>query len=518
MSNYSGRTGKSMINIIFGIANQALILALGFISRTIFINILTESYLGINVLFAEILSMLSLADLGLGSVMVYSFFEPLAHNDMDRLKSLLNFYRRIYYCIAATIVIFGIALIPVLPHIVKIDKKIDLIYVYYILFLLKTVCSYLFVYKVSILNADQNNYIVSKISMRTNLLTIAIQIVVLVITKNYLLYLITDVTFTLVNNYWCSRKVDELYPELSKVRTDNNSLDDEKKKDIWKTIRAGFLYKLSGMLLNSTDNTIISTIIGTVWVGYLSNYSIITTQIARTIGIIFSSMTGSIGNLIQTEQKEKRYQIFKIMQTGSILLGGISITCIFILINDFIKLWIGTKFILNNGILICLLMNLYFSTALQPLWSFRNATGIFKKTKYMMLLCSIINIVISVLLCRKWGIAGVLVGSVIARGSTYFWYEPIILFREFFGKRPIVYFENHIFGVLMICIVTFILQKIAGSIQISTWLGFIEKGFFVAFLSLISYLLLCCRTSGFIEGIRFIKSKKEKQYKIKKIQ
>lgn len=246
--------------------------------------------------------MLSMADLGFGTAMVYSFYKPLAENDHGKIAALIAFYKKVYNFIALGVAIIGLALVPFLEYIVNLDEKIPYIRVYYLFFLANTVLSYLFVYKTSIINADQKNYIVSKYQMLVNFGRVLFQSIFLLITKNYFIYLIIQVFATLANNIITSQKANKLYPYIKKSA---NKLDQAEKKNIYANMKSIFIYKISGVLLNGTDNIIISILVGTVWVGFYSNYNLVMNALNNFINIIYSSATASLGNVIISEKPKR---------------------------------------------------------------------------------------------------------------------------------------------------------------------------------------------------------------------
>lgn len=483
MSN--NRTQKSLRNIVYGSFNQFVMLILGFVSRMIFLNYLNESYLGINSLFTEILSMLSLADLGLTTVMVYTFYKPLARKDNKRLNALLNFYKTLYQIIAFSVAVIGLAIIPFLQFIVNTNKPVEHLYLYYLLFLAKTVISYLFVYKVSVLNADQNSYIVSKVSANTRILTVILQILVLYLTKNYGLYLVIDIFTTWLNNFWCAYIVDKKYPYLN----GSDQLNPNEKKAIFKNIGSGFLYKLSSVLLNSTDNTLISIILSTEVVGRYSNYGLLFSRLSMFVNILFSSLSGSVGNLIVTGNKEHRYNIFNIIQSISFIISSITSICCFILINDFISIWLGNKFVFGIDVLIACVFNYYFSISLQPLWIYRDATGLYKQTKYVMICTAIINLVLSIVLGYKLGLFGIIIASIISRICTYFWYEPVLLYKQFFEKNVSIYFIKHIYNFIVTLLIMILGIMIFKYFKVTNLFFFVIKAIVVFGYSVIAICL-----------------------------
>lgn len=480
----SGRTLNSLRNIIFGVMNQFIIIILGFISRAFFLKYLDETYLGINSLFTEVLSVLSLADLGINTVMVYSFYKPLAESDIKKLTALLTFFKSIYRAIAIVVTILGILILPFLNYIIKLDEAIRLLNIYYIIFLSKTVLSYMFVYRASILNADQKGYILNYVTSCVNIITTFLQITVLVYFKSYLLFLLLNVLSILANNCICAKKAEKIYPFIKS----KEKLSLNEKAEIFLNIKSGFLYKLSSVLINSTDNILISAMLGTATVGYYSNYGLVINKLSTIINIIFSSMVSSIGNLMVTESREKKYQIFSIMQMLSFWGGGITCVCVFMMMDDLILLWIGEKYILNMGVLSACVVNFYLSIVLQPLWTYREATGLYQQTKNVMLCTAGLNIILSIFLGQFIGLSGIIFASALSRLFTYCWYEPLLLFKQYFHQCVSNYFFRHIYNIVIILIIIIIEHKITNKIICKTWIVFIGKSGLVLLMTFIFFM------------------------------
>ena len=496
------RTRSSINNIIVGFLNQTTNLILSFISRTVFIRVLGVEILGVNGLFTDVLSLLSMADLGFNTAMVYSFYKPIAENDTKKISALINFYRKVYNFIAVTITVIGIAIMPFLNLIVNTDKQIPLLKVYYLFGLAGVVISYLFVYKASIINADQKNYIVTRITIVVNFIKTLVQIVLLLFFKNYIIYLAVNLVGNFINNYIASRKAIKLYPYIK----EKNELDLEDKKSIFDNIKSIFIYKVSSLILTATDNTLISILIGTVVVGFYSNYLMITNKIVAIIQIVFGALTASIGNLIVKEKSEKRYEIFKAAQSVSFIICGIIVTSFVILINDFIGVWLGTAFTFDYWVVLAIAFNMYLSCVLQPLWTYREATGLYIRTKYVMLIAAIVNLILSVVLGKLLGIAGILFASAIARLSTYFWYEPLLLFKEYFDQPVRKYYIQIGINIVIMGVLLFLFSNIFNRVVVSSWLIFIVKALTCGILTTIVFILLYIRSEGVKIIVRKAKS------------
>lgn len=490
--NY-GRTRHVFNNMFMSFLNQFTTLVLSFISRTIFINVLGVELLGVNGLFTDVLNLLSMADLGFNTAMVYSFYKPIAENNRIKISALVNFYRKVYSFIAITITTIGIAIMPFLHLIINTDKSIPLLKVYYLFSLAGVVLSYLFVYKTSIITANQKNYIITRITIIINFIKTIIQIVFLLIFKNYIIYLAVNLFFNFLNNYIASKKAMQLYPYIN----EKYDLNKNEKKSIFNNIKSIFLYKVSSLLLNATDNTIISVLIGTLAVGYYSNYLMVTNKVIAIVQIVFGALTASIGNLIIVEKSEKRYEIFRASQSVSFIICGIITTSFSILINDLIYIWLGDKFVFDNFIVMAISFNMYLSCILQPLWTYREATGLYMKTKYIMLVAAIINLVLSITLGKLIGIAGVLLASAISRLSTYFWYEPMVLFKEYFSQSPRKYYIPIFLNMVITSFIAIIFNKFFAAFLVKSWTGLIIKSIICVLPISIIFLLIYSKSKGF---------------------
>lgn len=488
------RVRKSTYNMIAGFVNQVISLLLSFVSRTVFIYALGEEYLGLNGIFSDVLNLLSMADLGFNTAMAYSFYRPLAEHDEKALTALVNFYRKVYNIIAVLVTVAGVAVTPFLRLIVNTQQEIPLLEVYYFFALAGIVISYLFVYKTTILTADQKNYEVTKITIWTNLLKTVVQIGILLLSHNYIAYLAVNVFFQFLNNAIASRKATKHYPYIR----GREKLEKGEEKAILDNMKSVFIFKISGTLFNGVDNILISVLVGTVAVGFYSNYLLVGNKMRLVIQIIFSSLTASIGNLIVKEKSEKRYQIFEATQSVSYILCGIIVCVYFLTINDLIRVWLGERFLFSTGAVAAMTLNLYLSCVLQPLWAYRDATGLYRKTKYVMLVGAVLNLVLSAALGVWLGVTGIVLASSLARLCTYFWYEPKLLFREYFDCSAGGYFISQAKNLLLVLITIAVLELASRRFVIDSWLALSVKGISIGAICCIVFFGAYVRSEGFL--------------------
>ena len=466
--NKASRTENASKNAVSATINKTIILLLTFVSRKFFIQYIGVEYLGINGLFGNILTLLSMADLGLGTAMNVSLYKPIAENDTRKISALLNYFRTLYIYIAIGVTLIGLGLVPFLKYLVNMDVDIPYLYVYYIVFVLKNTASYLFIYKSSLIRADQKTYIINRYEVIINLSKVALQILCIIAFKNYLIYILLDVLAIVIQNLIVSNAADKDYPFI----INHEQLINEEKKGIFSDISSIFLYKIAWSLLNGTDNILISIICGTIYVGLYSNYFTITNNLETFIALLFTSLTASIGNLVATSNDENKYRTFKSMQMISFWICGIVTTCLLFLTQDFIELWFGKELLLDNLTLIAIVINVFFSTCMRPVWTFREGTGMYKQIRYIMFVTAIINLVLSIILGRWLGVSGIIFATSISKLSTYFWYEPNILFKKFFHVKPIRYYAQYVVNaiILLICIgISYVPICFIGSPSVLNW-------------------------------------------------
>ncbi len=265
------RSKRTLQNVFVGFLSQFINILLSFVSRTIFIRTLGNEYLGLNGIFSDVLTLLSMADLGFSTAMAYSFYKPLAEHDEERIKSLVAFYNRVYNIIAGVVLLLGLCCIPFLRLVVKTENYIPNLEIYYLFSLAEIVTSYLFVYKTTLLTADQKNYLVVNIRIIMNFIKVILQIISLLIFKNYILYLAIGTLTGIINNLIASKKAEKEYPYIKNAKA-SNEINKDLKSSIIDNMKSVFIYKVSTTVFSATDNIIISIVINTVAVGLYSNY------------------------------------------------------------------------------------------------------------------------------------------------------------------------------------------------------------------------------------------------------
>lgn len=442
------RIKNSLKNIYTGLLGQIVTLLITFITRTIFIKFLGTSYLGISSLFSNILTIFSLAELGVGQAIVFNLYKAIADDEKQKICALMNLYEKMYKFIGLFILVIGLSFTPFLHVLIKGGIYIENIKLIYILFVVNSASSYFYIYRSSFIIANQKNYIITKINYIFLIITNILQIVFLIISKNYIIYLLIQIILTIVQNIYISKKCIKIYPFLKNNK--NYSLGKEEKSNIFKNIRALMVYKIGTISLNSTDNLIISYFVGITTVGLYSNYNLIVVSISGFLNIIFNSLTASIGNLVSKESVKKKKEMFNIINFSTFWIYGVSSICLFILMTPFVDFWIGNEFVLNNYTVLIISLNFYIGGMLFTPYTYRQTLGLFTYGKWRPVISAILNIFLSILLGGNFGLPGVLIATVITRILTNVWFDPYIVYSKGFNSSAKNYFKKYCEYVLVV--------------------------------------------------------------------
>lgn len=443
------RTYYSILNVTTGILGYIVNTILGFICRIVFVRCLASDYLGINGLFTNILTMLSLAELGIGSAIVFALYKPLAENDKDKIASLVKFYGQAYKIIGIVIGIIGLCILPFLNFIIREQPNIkESITLIYLMYLFNTASTYFFSYRSSLLMAAQQSYIVTGLNYIVTITQSIVQMIYLLLTKEYYGYLIIQTIGTFIYNFSVSKIAVKKFPYI--IGDDIKPINKIEKKKLVTNIRDLTLYKISGLLVNSTDNIIITYFKGLSISGITSNYTLFTSTLTSLLNQIFNGINSSIGNhnaLSDDKEKEKMFNNVNLINFW--LFGWATIGIIFVS-SDLVKLCFGSDYVMSMEIPFVLALNVYMVGMQNAVWTYKNTLGIFHYGRFVQMITALLNIVFSIILGKMWGVFGILFASAIARGFTNTWYDPYCIYKYGFHSKPIRYLKRYIYYLIVL--------------------------------------------------------------------
>lgn len=437
------RTKNAKRNIIYELMNTVVKNVFPFITRTVMIFVLGKMYLGLNSLFTSILQVLSIAELGVGSAVVYSMYKPIAEGDTPRVNALLGLYRKIYRVIGLVILTIGAALMPFLRLIIRGEIPDDVnLYILYAIHLLNTVLSYyLFAYKKSLLNANQRSDIISKIDMVLNALGSLLRIMLLLVWKNYYLFCLVSPIITVAQNLFADAATRRLFPQYHC----EGAVPEEEVSQIRKNVVGILSYKISYVFRNSFDSIVVSAFMGLATLAVYNNYFYILNTITNTISTITNSMIASIGNKIVLETKAENHRDMFKFQLLYMWIGSWCTVCLYCLYQPFMQLWVGEDMMFSEGIMIVFCVYFFSKSMNMICYAYRQAAGLWWEDKYRPIIEALSNLALNIILVRYIGVLGVLLSTVFTLIPFNTVWGSWILYKKFFTE------ESHLVYLCRLC-------------------------------------------------------------------
>ena len=405
------RIEKSRRNLSFGMMYQVMYLILNFVVRLSILKCLGVISLSLNGLFTEVLSILSLAEMGVGTAITYSLYKPLAENDEKKLSQLMSFFKKAYHCISLFMFVIGICLIPFLKYIIKdVDVAWNYQVLVYILFVINTCASYWASHRMLLITADQKSYICAKTNLIVRGVFFGISLCMIWFARNFILYLISEIGYTLVYFGILAKKADKIYPYLD----DNDKLTKEERKQLFISVKQAFAGNLANRVLNCTDNILISSIVGTTLVGIYSTYSMFTNGFQRVFAQVNEAIVGSVGNIIATEKPDHIRRTYENSTYLFFVMSSVCSVCMYTAIQPFLTMIIGKDLLLSELVLIIVIVNLFESSLKMPLWTYFTAAGRFKEDQWISIIGCVLNVIVSIIWGNMWGMFGIFLGTFIS--------------------------------------------------------------------------------------------------------
>lgn len=419
-----------------------------FVLRTVFIYTLGIQYNGVAGLFTDILLVFSLAELGISFAISYALYKPLAQNDEDAIVRIMRFYKRVYRVIALVILLFGILTLPFLKYLVKDVPDIkENIKVIFMLFVIQSASSYLFIYKATLLEANQQKRIISYINIITTIVQVICESAILIIFEEYMIYLLFSIASTIGKNVAISCVAQRKFPILK--RKDVGPLTKSESTQIKKDIGATAIYNVSNVVVYATDTVVTAAFFPTTIVGILSNYRLVINTINTLISALSSTVVPSIGNLAVSATKEVMKKLHDKISFIMFMIANFVCASLVALLNPFIKdVWLQNgDYTFAMPIVIVTIFNLYLCIMQYPNTAYRNSNGLFVQGKIRPAIMALLNIVFSISFAflfmsngessnsMQWGVFGILLATPLARLVTESWYDPHIVYKHIF-KMP----------------------------------------------------------------------------------
>ena len=473
------RFRSSTRNALTAVITQIFMGVASFVERMVFNQCFISDYLGFYSLFKNIISVLSVAELGLSVAISFALYAPFAEDNFEEVNAILAFYRRVYRTVGLIIFIGGIIFSFFLHFLVKTEVPMTSVTVYFYIFLLSTVFEYFFFYKSILFSASQRNYIPTLITNICWTIMYCIQIAVSICTHNFMLYAICILAFTLIRCITVNILANRQY---SFIKNKPNKLSKESKKKILQNVKGLIASRIGNVISDSTNGILISAIVGSSILGLYSNYQMITKGLLGFTNILPSAITASLGNVGATESYDNVAESYKYIESAYYLLYAIISIVLVNIINPIVSIFFGASRCMpfSSALLICILF--YISNIKNLFYTYKSSLGLYWYDRYRPLITGISDFVLSIILGKIIGFDGIILGTIIAYTVIDLWVEPLIIFHRGFHAS-----SRKMIATLMLRLVFVILLMLGTSYITSLLPG---KGLLnLAFVFIVSILI-----------------------------
>jgi O-antigen/teichoic acid export membrane protein len=442
------RSKKILINSIFGLAGYLVFMLSNLITRSVFVNQLGLSMGGVDTTFKNFLQVLSLAELGLSTGLIYKLYKPIEEKDNKAIKKVLNFYKQAYSVIALIFMGGAIVLSVIVTFFVTDTGKTPLYLSFlFILYAGDTVASYLFANRKALIVADQNNYLVNRNDAFVSIITLVTQVTLLYLTKSFIVFATVKIICRILGAYLIGRKFNKLYPEIAADKS-KESISGEERKDLLKNMSAMLCHRIGGVSVTATASAIISAFLGTVLAGVYGNYTLITTTLLTLVTQIFHGITASFGNVMAVETEETVYKKFNQIYFFNYLIFSFATVSVAVLIQPFMHLWIGetdSRAFLDYSTVVLLLVYFFLFGMRRSILITKDSAGLYRPDRYFALVEAVLNIALSIVLVSYFKtIDSVILANIISIVLIPFWTQPILVYKQILHRNPIVYYLRYV--------------------------------------------------------------------------
>ncbi len=415
---------------LISVGSQIITILITFLIRKTFIEYIGMNHMGLNTVLTDVLGLLSISELGIQSALTYQLYDPLTKNDREKINEIMELLRKVYKKVGAAIGLLGICLFPVLRYLIN-DETISMteVYIAFAILLISSCTSYFISYKRTLLYADQKQYVISIIDVTVCAISGILRVVSIVCFHSFYLFLLVSVFQNIASNVIINVWSKKSYRWIRR----NIQIRSEIKRTCYKDVKNVFVGKLAGFIYGSTDNVIISVFVGTLSVGYIGNYKSIANVAKMIMSYLFLPIQPMIGNYLEKEDKTRAYRLYRTYTLIRQIFACVILIPILLFSHRVIFIWLGEKYILNEGYVLLMVIDLYLSCIQGSAGEFVIALGYFKYDKYISLVGMILNLICSVIGALKWGIYGVLIGTVVSQVAMWGGKKAVIL-RSFFEQ------------------------------------------------------------------------------------
>lgn len=497
------KTENAARNMFFGTVQKVVNIIMPFITRTAMIYTLGANYLGLNSLFTSILQVLNLAELGVGSAMIFSMYKPIAEDDQDTICALMKLYKVYYRIIGLVILMAGLVITPLIPMLIKKDIPSDInVYILYLMNLGSTVLSYwLFAYKNCLLYAHQRNDVIDKTSTMVICIQQAIQLFVLFVFKNYYFYLIIVLGAQVAKNLINAFVVSRMFPEYEAKGT----LPAKKVKAINQRVKDLFTAKLGSTVVSSADSIVISSFMGLTALAMYNNYYYIMNSVITFVYMVFTACGAGIGHSLVTESLEKNYNDFKTLTFIISWISSFCISCLYSLYQPFMKMWVGEDLMFDQSVVVLFCAYFYLYILSGVFSTYKDSAGMWHEDRFRPLVGAIVNLALNITFVERYGVYAILLSTIVSYLLVNIPWLIYNVFHVLFKRKPTEYLLTVLIYIAISIGVCFVTSCMCSLIKLEGIVGFLCKGLTCLIASNMLLLIIYGKTVEFKNCLSIVK-------------
>lgn len=486
-------------------ASRCLLLLATLYVRRLLILYVGNDVNGLNSLYSSIIGLLAVAELGVGSAIVFSMYKPIVEGDKRTIASLYFLYRKLYRIIGTIIFAAGLAVMPFLPKLISDYDSLDVnVYATFLLTLISVTLSYLYSAKTSLIEAHKNNYITAGINAVAGMLRCVLQVAAIIIWKSYVIYLVCHIIETIAVWIMTDNVIGKMYPDIVSTK---EIIDPSTEKEVSQNIKAMFMHKIGEVLVGTVDSVIISTFVGVVILGKYTNYTVLCVAMTGLIQLFFTPLTSVVGHLCASREPKEKKKYFNHLYSLNYILGVICFLGFYAIADAMVTLCFGDGLELPRAILFTITVNHFIGYMRKSVLLFRDASGTFYYDRWKALAEGVINLWLSLLFVKifpsGYEVVGVIAATIVTSLLICDTVEPYVIFKYVF-KEPALEFciRNYInIGIFIGCMKVMDLLRVdAGSIIAELLLN----GIISLAVSVVTLMLICFVDKSFRNECRVL--------------
>ena len=511
----SERVHRSIMNIKVGMLFYVLSLFLAFFSRKIFLDCLGAEFIGLTGMLMNIMSFLSVAELGIGTSIVYFLYKPLQKDNHEKINEVMSMLAFLYRCIGGIIGGIGIIISFFFPWWFRhLPTGLPLVYFAFYSFLGSSVAGYIFNYKQLLVSANQKQYLVNAYFQTIGIVQSLIQILLAYYYRNLWLWVVVGLIFTIIGIIIFNYRIRQLYPWLC-IDLKKGRKNLKKYPEVLKKTRHIFVQKIKNFILYKSDEILVGTFVSITKVAFYGNYTIILNKFLYLVNILSDGLSAGVGNLLAEGNEINIMKVYWEMTAARFFILGVIIFSLLLFLQPFIGFWLGNEYELDEVIVYLLILNLFFRLQPAAVYIFIGASGLYSDI-WAAWTELILNLSVTLLLAPSYGIVGILLGKIISFSLISVFWKPYYLFTQGFHKSVWEYWRGMTPYYILFTIFTILSFLLKNAIIDQHAQSFIML-FFFGITTYIPLLILYFLTLfQFTKGMKYFVARKPKIYNIVK--